>query len=136
MEAANKEEAERQKQANLRSRREKLRALLDRENKGYQEELASLPSGKQPITDLRAERERLRKEREERSKAEGELKMLQHWRINNPGARRGERERQGVLASKLLQQQMKEKQEMEEEKKKEEEEHHRRAMADRGVYIS
>jgi len=128
LEAANKEEAERKKQANLSSRREKLRALLERENKGYQEELASLPSGQQPITDLRVEREKLRREREERSKAEGELKMLQHWRINNPGARRDQRERQGVLASKLLQKQMKEKQEMDEEKKKEEEEHHRRAM--------
>merc|ERR1712013_797107 len=71
---------------------------------------------------------RLRKEREERNKAEGELKMLQHWKINNPGARNGKRERQGMLASKLLQQQLKEKQEIEEEKKREEEEHHKRAM--------
>ena len=30
------------------------------------------------------ERERLRREREERNKAEAELKMLQHWKINNP----------------------------------------------------
>ena len=64
MEAANKEEAERQKQANLRARREKLRDLLDREKKGYQEEVANLPSGQQPITDLRVERERLRRERD------------------------------------------------------------------------
>ena len=123
LEAAHKEEAERQKQA-----REKLRALLEREKKGYQEELAGLPSGQQPITDLRVEREKLRREREERNKAEGDVKMLQHWRINNPGARRDQRERQGVLASKLLQKQIKEKQEMDEEKKKEEEEHHRRVL--------
>ena len=101
---------------------------MEREKKGYQEELAGLPSGQQPITDLRVEREKLRREREERNKAEGDVKMLQHWRINNPGARRDQRERQGVLASKLLQKQIKEKQEMDEEKKKEEEEHHRRAM--------
>ena len=128
LEAANKEELERQRKANLSIRREKLRELLEREKKGHLEEMAGLPSGQQPITDLRMERERLRKEREERSKAEGELKMLQHWKINNPGARNGERERQGMLASKLLQQQLKEKQEIEEERKREEEEHHKRAM--------
>merc|ERR1712013_393013 len=38
------------------------------------------------------------------------------------------RERQGMLASRLLQQQLKEKQEIEEEKKREEEEHHKRAI--------
>ena len=128
LEAANKEELERQKKANLSIRREKLRELLEKEKKGHLEEMAELPSKQQPITDLRMERERLRKEREERNKAEGELKMLQHWKINNPGARNGERERQGMLASKLLQQQLKEKQEIEEERKREEEEHHKRAM--------
>ena len=30
------------------------------------------------------ERERLKREREDRNKAEAELKMLQHWKINNP----------------------------------------------------
>ena len=82
---ASHKEAEREKRKhNLLGRRQRLKALLATENEELQKELDSLPSGSKPITDLRLEREKMRKEREEVMRKEAELKMLQHWKINNP----------------------------------------------------
>jgi len=121
-------ERERRRQ-NLLVRRNKLKALYDSENKALQLELDSLPPGTaKPITDLRAEREKMRREREEVQRKESELKMLQHWKINNPAFRDRERSLNSYTVKQQLEVQVKEKREREERERKEQEDLDRRMI--------
>ena len=73
------------RKAGLLGRRARLRALLDKEKEELEKELRELPCkevGQE--RDFKADLERLRREKEEQQKKEAELKMLQHWKINNP----------------------------------------------------
>merc|ERR1712025_811348 len=74
-----------------------------------------------PIDDMRNLREKMRKEREDTMKKEAELKMLQHWKINNPRVRQAESSRNSLIVKKQLELQMAEKKEMEEKKRQDQE---------------
>ena len=92
LEATNKETEKERRKQNLLVRRNRLKVMYEEERATLQLELDRLPAGtERPITDLRAEREKRRKEREEVLRKEAELKMLQHWKINNPAFRNKER---------------------------------------------
>ena len=104
-------------------------ALFEAEKAALQDELDLLPAGtEKPVSDLRAEREKMRREREEVLRKEAELKMLQHWKINNPGFRDKERSLNSYTARQQLQVQIKEKKEKEEREKEEQAELDRRMV--------
>ena len=128
LQASNKEAEREKRKQNLLGRRQRLKALLATENEELQKELDSLPSGSKPITDLRLEREKMRKEREEVMRKEAELKMLQHWKINNPRFREQERSINNYTVRQQLQEQIQEKKEIEERKRLEQEEMNRRMI--------
>merc|ERR1712029_705506 len=75
-----------------------------------------------------AEREKMRKEREEVLKKEAELKMLQHLKINNPKYRERERLINNYNARQQVQQQIQEKKDLAEQRKLENEEMDRRMI--------
>ena len=121
MEATYRKENHEKRRQNLLGRRQRLKALLADEEEGHRAEMAALPSGVQPITDLRAEREKMRKEREEVMRKEAELKMMQHWKINNGRFRDEERSINNYNVRQQLQEQIREKKEKEERQKLEQE---------------
>ena len=128
LEASSREaDTERRKQ-NLLGRRQRLKALLAAENEEYQAEMDRLPSGSKPITDLRLEREKMRKEREEVMKKEAELKMLQHWKINNSQFRDQEKSINNYNVRQQLQEQIQQKKDREEQQRQEQEEISRRMV--------
>ena len=127
LEATNREADRERRRQNLLGRRNRLAALLEAESAALQAELELLPAGtEKPVSDLRAEREKMRKEREEVLRKEAELKMLQHWKINNPAFRNKERSLNSHTARQQLQLQIKEKKEKEEREKEEQAELDRR----------
>ena len=129
MEASSKEAEREKRRENLLVRRNRLKVLYEEERAALQAELDSLPAGaEKPITDLRAEREKMRKEREDVLRKEAELKMLQHWKINNPGFRDRERSVSSYTARQQLELQVREKKEKEERQRKEQEELDRRML--------
>lgn len=128
LEASTKEREREKRKEGLLGRRNKLKVLYAKEKEMYQEELEKLPSGVKPIHDMRSEREKMRKEREEVMKKEAEIKMLQHWKINNPKFREAESSRGNIMVRKQLEQQMAEKRESEEQKRKEQEDMDRLMM--------
>merc|ERR1712058_159733 len=113
---------------NLLGRRQRLKALLSRENEEFEAEFENLPAGAKPITDLRADREKIRKERDEVMKKEAELKMLQHMKINNPKYRDQERLINNSNARQQIQLQIQEKKDMGERRRIENEEMDRRMI--------
>ena len=129
LEATTKEADRERRRQNLLVRRNRLAALLEAEKTALQEELDLLPAGtEKPVSDLRAEREKMRREREEVLRKEAELKMLQHWKINNPGFRDKERSLNSYTARQQLQLQIQEKKEKEEREKEEQAELDRRMV--------
>jgi len=121
LEASSKEKERERRKEGLLGRRNKLKVLYGREKEKYQEELEALPSDMRPIDDMRNLREKMRKERENTMKKEAELKMLQHWKINNPRFREAESSRNSLIVRKQLELQIAEKREMEEQKRQEQE---------------
>ena len=70
---------------NLLVRRQRLKELLHKEAKQFEEELALLKNGNRPrLNQLRSVKEVMMREKMEEQKREAEEKMLQHWKINNP----------------------------------------------------
>ena len=129
LEATNKETEKERRKQNLLVRRNRLKVLYEEERATLQLELDRLPAGtERPIKDLRAEREKRRREREEVLRKEAELKMLQHWKINNPGFREQERSLSSYTARQQLELQVKEKKEREEKVRREQEELDRRML--------
>ena len=114
LEASNRKENHEKRKQHLLGRRQRLKALLAEEEAGYKAEIAALPPGVQPITDLREEREKMRREREEVMNKEAELKMMQHWKINNGRFRDEERNINSYNVRQKLQEQIREKKEKEE----------------------
>jgi len=121
LEASSKEKERENRKQGLLGRRNRLRVLYAQEKEMFQEELEKLPSGVRPITDMRDQREKMRKEREEVMKKEAEIKMLQHWKINNPRFREAESSRGNIMVRRELEQQMKERKEGDEKKRQEDE---------------
>lgn len=73
------------RKSNLLVRRQRLKELLHKEAKQYEEELAQIKNGNRPrLNQLRSVKEVMMKEKMEEQKREAEEKMLQHWKINNP----------------------------------------------------
>jgi len=109
------------RKAGLLGRRARLRELLDGEKEELEKELREMP-GKQVTRerDFKSDLERLRRDKEEEQKKEAELKMLQHWKINNPQFRELESKKHEVLVRKTLRQQIDDKKNIEEERKEEE----------------
>jgi len=105
----------------LEERREKLRNLLQSEAEEWEAEMKLLPKESQDIKDLRLVREMFRKEKEEEQRKENELKMLQHWKINNPQIRQVESARNERLAQKYLEQQIQERRDAEEATRRQQE---------------
>jgi len=128
LEASNKEKERENRKQNLLGRRQRLKALLTRENEEFEAEFENLPAGAKPITDLRAEREKIRKERDEVMKKEAELKMLQHMKINNPKYRDQERLINNSNARQQIQLQIQEKKDLAERRRIENEEMDRRMI--------
>ena len=123
LEASSKEAERDRRKQNLLVRRNRLKVLYEEERAALQLELDSLPPGtERPIT------EKMRKEREEVLRKEAELKMLQHWKINNPGFREKERSLTSYTARQQLELQVREKKEKEERERKEQEELDKRMM--------
>lgn len=122
LEASSKEKEGENRRQGLLGRRNKLKVLYSKEKEMYQEELEKLPSGVKPINDMRVEREKMKREREEVMKKEAEIKMLQHWKINNPRFREAESSRGNLMVRKQLDQQIKEKKDDDENKRQEQEE--------------
>jgi len=122
LEASSKEKDREKRKEGLLGRKNKLKVLYAQEKEMYQEELERLPSGvKPPITDMRSLQEKMRREREEVMKKEAEIKMLQHWKINNPRFREAESSRNSLMVRKQLEQQMAEKREADEMKRQDQE---------------
>lgn len=117
-----KEKAMEKRQQNLLVRRNKLKTLYAKEKEAFEREVESLPSKDNTLNDIQSTREKLQKAKNEKMQKEAELKMLQHWKINNPRYREAERHRSNLMTSKILEQQMAEKKELDSAKKKEEEE--------------
>ena len=131
LEASNREAELKKRRDNLEDRRQRLKNLLTEEQSEYQAELDKLPAGSvKPITDLREEREKMRKEREEVMRKEAELKMLQHWKINNPRFREQERTINNFTVRQQLQEQIQEKKEREEQERRENEAYERQMLAE------
>ena len=120
IEASHKEKERENRKTNLLVRRNKLKVLYAKEKEMYSRELDELPLKDKNITDFRRERELMRKERENILQKEAELKMLQHWKINNPVVRDAVRSRDNIFLRKQLEEQIALRKE-EEEKKREEE---------------
>jgi len=121
LEASSKEKERERRKESLLVRRNKLKVLYAKEKQIFQEEMEKLPSDVRPIDDMRNLREKMRREREDTMKKEAELKMLQHWKINNPRVRQAESSRNSLMVRKQLEQQIAEKKEMEEMKRQEQE---------------
>lgn len=88
-EAYKKSKLAESRRANLLSRRAKLRAMLEKEEREYLDQMRQLPPGKkrQSFKDVKAEYEQMKERRMQEQQKEAEEKMLQHWKINNPDFR-------------------------------------------------
>jgi len=120
-------EAEKRREG-LLVRRAKLKNLMQREKEEWDRELKTLPRTELDITDLRQVRQQFRLAKEEEQKKEAELKMLQHWKINNPTARQVESAKTDRMVRKCWDQQLREKREEDDRKKRLEEELHMRRI--------
>jgi len=109
-------EAETRKEG-LLGRRSRLKTLLQAESEQWAEELKNISKQAQTrdITDLRGIRQQFRLEREAEQRKESELKMLQHWKINNPTVRQVDSARGERMSRKYMEQQIREKQQREEQ---------------------
>lgn len=117
------------RKAGLLGRRARLRALLDAEKEELEKELREMPDGVvRGERDFKSDLERLRKDKEEEQRKEAELKMLKHWKINNPQFRELESKKHEVLVRKTLRQQIEEKKNVEEERKEEEKQEEERKL--------
>jgi len=79
----------------LNKRRQKLRELIERENKEFQEELKQkrLYLGNKDISTMRQRVDDLQAEKEEKRKLLAEEKLYEHWRKNEPRLRQIESEK-------------------------------------------
>ena len=104
--ANSKQKAKERRQENLLVRRNKLKSLYAKEKEAFEREVEALPSKDKTPKDIHRTREKLQKAKNEKMQKEAELKMLQHWKINNSRYREAEKHRSNLLTNKMLEQQI------------------------------